>query len=180
MFKGLSIHARSRQGLHARCEELLASLTLPRPFTTQRFLDNLAHGRGRPIVVLPLPGISGVGAPSGLWIATASTDYVCHEQKTSPLHQQQIILHECAHMLFGHRTVADPEGTERLLPDLGPSLIRRALARSAYDSQQEAEAETLASMLLQAGHDEPAPVCVPTSETALVERLIRSLGQHSG
>ncbi|MGV9248688.1 hypothetical protein [Streptomyces sp. NPDC003710] len=173
----------STRRIHQRCRAILATLDIPRPFDAPAFLDHLAKQRGRPIVLQPLPGLGAAGSPSGLWLSTGSADYICYEENTSPLHREQIIFHECAHMLFGHKLALDLSQAERLLPDLGPSLIRRALARTSYASEQEEEAETLASMILQQAYGRCSEttwrVPADSADSAdVLERLDRSLRHH--
>ncbi|MGW5116432.1 ImmA/IrrE family metallo-endopeptidase [Streptomyces noursei] len=133
--------------MEASCQALLDTLPVPPSFDLETFLAGLAQQRGRPIKLQPWPGAGGSGAPCGLWFATETADYICYEPGTSPLHQEQIILHECAHILCDHRLGIDLSEAGRLLPDLGSSLIRRALARTSYTTRQEQEAEMLASLL---------------------------------
>lgn len=170
---------RQRQQLRAlrdTCETLLDSLPLPRDADVPTFLDSLAEHRGRPIVVQPLPGAGGVGSPCGVWFATEKADYICYEPDTSALHQDQIIFHECGHILFDHRVGIDLSEAERLLPDLGPSLIRRALARTSYSNDQEKEAEMLASLLSLRTPHRPR-----TDDEGMLGRLHDSLGRpHRG
>ncbi|WP_370420634.1 hypothetical protein AB8O64_20990 [Streptomyces sp. QH1-20] len=160
-----------------RCESVLDALDLPRPFTMNALLDHLSRRRDRPVVVQPLPGVGGPGAPCGLWLATGTTDYICFEPSTSPLHREQIIFHECAHVLFGHRLGADLPGIGELLPDLGPSLIRRALGRTTYTNTQEAEAEMLASLLSlhSTGHTTRAPDADDDMAARVVDSVRRLL-----
>lgn len=161
--------------LRGTCESLLNSLCLPRAFDTRAFLDSLAQRRGRPIIVQPFPGTGGLGTPCGVWFATEEADYICYEPDTSPLHQGQIIFHECGHILFDHRVGIDLSEAERLLPDLGPSLIKRALARTAYTNSQEREAEMLASLLSL------RTVAQPGADEGMLGRLHESLGRaHRG
>jgi hypothetical protein len=129
------------------CEAKLRTLDLPRPFTIDAFCAALARQRGRPIRLMPMP--DGGDAPCGLWISTGAADYVIHQVATSPLHQDHIILHELAHMIFDHATVRQPapELRDRLLPDLDPQMVATVLARAAYSTVREQEAETLADLI---------------------------------
>jgi hypothetical protein len=130
-----------------KCEAKLRSLALPRPFTVDAFCDALARERGRPVQLVPMP--SGMGTPCGLWLSTAEVDYVFHQVATSPLHQEHIILHELAHMIFDHAAVRGPtdELRKRLLPALDPEMVAAVLTRTSYTSEQEQEAETLADLI---------------------------------
>jgi hypothetical protein len=92
---------------------------------------------------------SGADTPCGLWLSTAEADYVFHQVATSPLHQEHIILHELAHMIFDHAAIRGPteELRTRLLPALDPEMVATILARTSYTSEQEQEAETLADLI---------------------------------
>jgi hypothetical protein len=140
------------EGVDARrvrraCEAKLRTIELPDPFTVDALCASLSHARGRPIRLVPLPDRDG--APCGLWVSTAEVDWVFHQVATSPLHQDHIILHELAHMIFDHRTVRDRAGElqAQLLPDLDPQMVATVLGRLPYSSEQEQEAEMLAGLI---------------------------------
>ncbi|AYY13001.1 hypothetical protein EF847_10100 [Actinobacteria bacterium YIM 96077] len=129
------------------CDEQLHRLVLPEPFTIDAFCSTLARERGKPIRLMPMP--DGADSPCGMWLATADTDWVFHQSATSQLHQEHIVLHELAHMIFGHTTKQDR--SERLqtslLPDLDPGMIASMLARASYTSVEERQAEMLAGLI---------------------------------
>lgn len=106
--------------------------------------DQVAERRGRPIKLIPTADITGV---CGLWIATDTTDLICYESDTTRPHQDHIILHELSHVLCEHYPVSLPP-TE-LLPDLDPAMVRTVLGRAGYTTDEEREAETLASLIRQ-------------------------------
>lgn len=62
------------RGLRERCQAKLKGLglDLPVPFTIEAFCEALAAHLGRQIVLCPVDTRTG---PSGLWVATATTDY---------------------------------------------------------------------------------------------------------
>lgn len=135
--------------LTARCRARLDELDLPRPFDVRRLCADLGRRRGRPVelVEMTLPA----GAPSGLWLSTGQRDYIVYEHATSPLHQEHIILHELSHLLCGHTggSRLSAEHASRLFPQLDSAMIRRVLGRAGYPSEEEQEAEMLASMILR-------------------------------
>lgn len=138
--------------LTARCRDRLAGLDLPQPFDVVAFGTRIGRDRGRPLVQIGLP--MPADGPRGMCISTRHSDYIIYENATSPVHQEHIILHEISHLLCGH-TNADAVGTElaaRLFPSLDPALVGRVLGRSAYSTEEEQEAELLASMILRAVH----------------------------
>ena len=146
-----------RARLRRRCESRLRELELPVPFDVRVFCEGLARRRGRPILLRPLPRASGC---TGLWVATPAADVVFYEPETSPLHQEHIILHELCHLLLGHAPVGAPPraqaGPAGLLPDLRPDAVRRMLHRAGYPTEEDREAELLASMILE-GASRPRP-----------------------
>jgi hypothetical protein len=126
---------------------MLRTLTLPRPFTLDAFRDGLACDRGRPLRLVPMPA----SAPGlcGLWISTDHADYVVHHVATSPLHQEHIILHELAHMIFDNVTVrgTTDELAARFFPALDARKVAVVLGRTSYTTEQEQEAEVLADLI---------------------------------
>ena len=134
--------------LNVRCRARLDELHLPCPFDVRTLCADLGRRRGRPVelVEMALPA----DAPGGLWVSTAHTDYIVYEHATSPLHQEHIIVHELSHILCGHTggpTLSEEHAT-RLFPQLDTGMIRRVLGRAGYPSEEEQEAEMLASMIL--------------------------------
>ncbi|MFE9555596.1 hypothetical protein ACFYMW_10200 [Streptomyces sp. NPDC006692] len=138
-----------RKELTRRCQEVLDRLTLPRPFSLEAFCRQLSQSRGRPLHLHALPGEVATAGACGLWLATDTDDHIFYEPQTTKPHQEHIVLHELAHLLFNHHTLggADGSATAGLLPDLDPTLIRRLFARTGYTTVQEQEAEMLASLL---------------------------------
>lgn len=55
--------------------------------------------RGRPLQVVEWPPLAG-GSVCGVWLATEARDLVLHAPAASPLHAQQFILHELAHIVL--------------------------------------------------------------------------------
>jgi hypothetical protein len=132
------------EGLRRRCERLLRGTRIPHPFDLDAFCAGLAARRGRPLHLRPVPGLSS-DAPCGLWIGTADADHVFYDPGTSPLHAEHIVLHELAHILSGH---SGSDGAfDRLFPDLDPATVRLALGRVGYTTEQEREAEMIASLI---------------------------------
>lgn len=165
-----------------RCQNLIDTLDLPEPFDIGGFCRRLAETRGRPLrlIALDLPH----GFPCGMWLNTAHADYVFHERNTSPAHRAHIVVHELGHMVFGHqgRSALGDTFSELLLPDLAPDMIRRMLGRALYNSVEELEAETFASLILRPG-GAPASGSAPRAPAELAEaaqRISDSLGACGG
>ncbi|GAB1510455.1 hypothetical protein [Actinophytocola sp. KF-1] len=133
-----------RYRLRRRCRARLRDLPLPVPFDVHELCARVAARRGRPIRLLPVAGLTGV---CGLWIATDTTDLICYERDTTRPHQDHIILHELSHVLCDHHPAGDHASA--LFPDLDPAMVRAVLGRAGYSSDEEREAETLASLIRQ-------------------------------
>ncbi|PKV94741.1 hypothetical protein ATK30_5623 [Amycolatopsis echigonensis] len=150
----------SERQLRRRCRQLLTDLDIHPPLDVTELCRRVGVQRGKPIRLrahpIPVPG------PFGAWVAAASADYIFYQQETSKPHQDHIILHELGHMLAGHDSDAHDDtllsdlcpgsSTEALraeYPDLAPDAVRRALRRTSYDTEQEYEAETVATIILE-------------------------------
>lgn len=135
--------------LRARCEARLAGVRIPSPFDLAEFSAELGRRRGRPIrlVTMTMPA----DGPSGLCLCGESADYVVYEQATTRLHQMHIALHEMGHLLCEHEQGAASRDThlDRLFEHLDPGLVRHMLGRTRYSTEDETEAEMLASLILQ-------------------------------
>jgi hypothetical protein len=119
---------------------------MPVPFDARVLCEKIAARRDRPIRLVAMDGLTGV---CGLWVATATTDLIFYEQVTTPPHQEHIILHELGHLLCDHRRSSSALGpqVEQLLPNLDPAMVHRVLGRAGYTSDEEREAELLASLI---------------------------------
>jgi hypothetical protein len=143
-----------------RCVERLRGIDIPRPFGIDTFAATVAEHRGRPLSVLPLPGLDGSDSLSGAWVATDAADYVLIDSDASPWHRNLIGLHEIGHVLCDHRT--DDSGLRELAAEMLPSLsdvtIRRILGRHGDTSDDEQEAELMACLILERADADPLPV----------------------
>jgi hypothetical protein len=160
--------------LRARCEARLAGLFIPHPFDLTTFCAHVGSRRGRPIRLLPME--LGANSPSGLWIRGEGTDFIVYEQATTPLHQTHIALHEIGHLLCDHESAVPPHGEHlgRLFPTLDPQRVRQTLSRTSYSSEDESEAEMLASLILQQTYLHPdQPPLLPSAESPTAQILRR-------
>jgi hypothetical protein len=134
--------------LRRQCETRVQELELSTPFDVHSFCDRLSTQRGRPIL---LQSVAGTASACGVWVSVPSADLIFYEQDTSPLHQDHIILHEISHLLCGHRPVpvSEREISHLLFPDVHPETVKRVLQRSGYATEEEREAELLASLILE-------------------------------
>ncbi|PRY45156.1 hypothetical protein [Umezawaea tangerina] len=134
--------------LRERCAAVLRDLPLPVPFDAHALCEQVAARRGRPMRLIPMPGLTGV---CGMWVATTTADLVFYERETTLPHREHIILHELSHVLCDHYPVSTSlaEQARLLLPGLDPEVVSRVLGRAGYSSAEEREAETLASLIRQ-------------------------------
>lgn len=146
--------SRGEKDLRRTCRRLLRDLDIRPPLDVTELCRRVGDRRGRPITLvshpIPVPG------PFGLWIAAKDADYILFQKETSKSHQDHIILHELGHLLAGHRDESDepldglePDALATQYPDLAPDAVRRALRRTSYDTAQEREAETVATIILE-------------------------------
>jgi hypothetical protein len=159
---------------------MVRELDIPVPFTLERFLREVGQRRGRPIRTGTFTG-AGPGVPCGLWIRTTAVDYIYSVAETTAYHRQQIILHEVAHMLLGHgedAEAADVPGCA-LPPGSGSGTGGSFPGRGAegYRSEEEQDAENLASLIQERADTGPSPVPVLGPDTGV---LIRRHGPSAG
>jgi hypothetical protein len=134
--------------LRLRCEARLQQFDLSAPFEIHAFSEKVAEQRGRPIVLHAVPGTAGA---CGVWVSTPSADLIFYEEHTSPLHRDHIILHELSHLMCDHRPVpvSEHEISQLLFPDVDPETVKLVLQRGGYATEEEREAEILASLILE-------------------------------
>ncbi|MCX5418140.1 hypothetical protein [Streptomyces sp. NBC_00078] len=135
--------------LRRRCQALIDQLDLPHTLSVEALCRHVAVRRARPLRLHPLPSEAAAQGACGLWLATDAEDHIFYERRTAPLHQEHIVLHEIGHLLFDHHMVAldGAVGWDELLPDLDMRAVRRLLHRTNYATDEEQEAELLASLL---------------------------------
>jgi hypothetical protein len=129
-----------------RCQQVIGTLPMPRPFDLERFRLGLAGHRGRMLRFVAAPGRDGIG----LWITTADEDHIFYPRDTTPLAQLHVIAREIGHMVLEHQgaPAATSEIARLLLPSLDPGLVVSTLGRVRYAAADEQEAEIFAALLL--------------------------------
>lgn len=131
--------------------------------TIEQLIARVQEARGKPMRIHELPGLANeTGALCGLWMDTATKDIIIHAHSESPLHRQQFLLHELAHMILLHDRddkIVTPQHLiaeiGRHLPDLDGATVIKALARDRIDDRHEIEAEALADELAAAMRRRP-------------------------
>lgn len=176
--------------LRRRCRRLLNELDIRPPLDVTELCRRVGESRGRQIRLVPHP--IPVPGPFGVWITTTVADYILYQQETSKSHQGHIVLHELGHILAGHRSDEEddallaelypdmePDALREQYPDLEPDAVRRALRRTSYDTEQEREAETVATIILEWASvlDRVVP---SRSAHAVAQRMGAALGDRMG
>ncbi|MEU5181185.1 hypothetical protein AB0G49_14145 [Streptomyces longwoodensis] len=153
-------------------------LGLPPADNVRDLLPFVEEHTGRPIQLIPvtdsgaLPESLDAASPCGLWLATDTADYIFYDATTSVPHQDIIIGHELGHILRRHNKVdgdilAGVGTLGGLLPDMTPALIRMLVGRTRYAEPDEAEAETIGSLLVEHVHASRSAHDDPISRTLL-------------
>lgn len=136
--------------------ELARELLIPGPWNREKFIENLARRRGRPIRLIPTDTVSLADSPCGLWLVRDDDDVILYEEGTSEPHIDQIIRHEVGHMVLGHdQSRAEEEQAghaplaifQTLFPHIDPETIRSILGLDAetYGSAYEGDGSPLAA-----------------------------------
>ncbi|MER5889530.1 hypothetical protein ABT160_37380 [Streptomyces sp. NPDC001941] len=143
---------------HERVRAFLDDLDLPPASNIRDLVPVIEEFTGRSIQLVPadlgdLPGMSETEHLCGLWYATATTSNIFYDRTASRAHADGIIAHEFGHILRRHHKVDDGllSGVGTLggiLPDMTPDLIKMLVGRTRYADPDEAEAETVGSLLL--------------------------------
>lgn len=138
--------SRQRSSRRITTAARVAKRLMPIDGDLDGLLNALGRQRGRPLHVLPQ---KFAGRPtSGLWLPTNRADYLVIDEPTTPSRRSAIICHEVAHILLGHAPdIVNSEVIAAAMPNLSPELVARALARHAYGSDDEAEAEELGTLI---------------------------------
>lgn len=128
----------------------LAAAKIEGPTPMTEVCERLGKLRGKPIRLMLMP--MDVPGPFGLWLSTAAADFIVVQRAgTTWLHREHIIAHELGHLLADHPTgTGDDSVWQELMPDIPLEMIRGVLQRTTYDNRFEEEAETLATVLLEA------------------------------
>ena len=102
--------ALSEHELHLHANRLARTVELPDPFDFATFAASFNATRERGVLINGLPGLHASGR-SGLYVRfkdEGALDAIAYEQHTSALHQQLIVFHEVAHILWEEAGLAAP------------------------------------------------------------------------
>ncbi|MEZ0053011.1 hypothetical protein ABIA30_004036 [Mycobacterium sp. MAA66] len=132
--------------------KLVGRLTIPIPWNLEIFIEHLASQRAKPIRLIPSSGLSTAGQPCGIWIGRSADDFIVYDDTTSSYHAEQIVLHEIGHMLLEHHGTDahfdEHFSIQEFVPDIDPTTVSHIFGRTAYDTEQESQAELFASLIM--------------------------------
>ncbi|MBO0803330.1 MAG: hypothetical protein J2P25_09705 [Nocardiopsaceae bacterium] len=164
--------------LRRHCRGLLRDLGIRPPLDVGQLCARLGEHRGKPIRLRPAP--IPVPGPFGIWIAVPGADHILFQQETTRAHQDHIILHEVGHIIARHGSdEEDAEILRALYPDVDPEMVRRMTRRTSYETAQEREAETVATIILQWA-SVLDPLAPRFAATATGRRMHAGLGDRVG
>jgi hypothetical protein len=137
-----------------RVTALVGSLSVPIPWNLHAFTSSIAEQRGKPIRLVPHPGLSGSGHPCGVWIGREHDDIVVYDVTTSSYHAEQIVLHELGHLLLRHGAGSwgGLGSIQALVPDIDPATVSQVMTRTHYGNEEEWQAELFASLVMSESH----------------------------
>jgi Zn-dependent peptidase ImmA (M78 family) len=130
----------------ARAKLRALGITIPFPFDIDELCRRVAEARGRPIRVVAVE-LPPRATSCGAWFARESDDIIAHDRAAPAPLREHTILHELGHIIFDHGGAPVAEHVEQYGLHLDPSLVRRMLQRTLYDSNDEREAELFASAI---------------------------------
>ncbi|GGY97739.1 toxin [Streptomyces poonensis] len=145
----------SLRRLRKQCEEELDGFPIPQPFSIPALVRAMEARLGRRIVLRPMPpALTAPGSACGLRVKMGDkASLVLFPLRSTPFHQEHVLLHELVHEWFDHGGTVSPEEFQRMTPHLGTNLIGRFLrntpmaARTDYESEQELATEVSAGII---------------------------------
>lgn len=167
--------------------DVVDALGLPAAGCSVRTLvECVARRRRRPIELAPVTG--NPGRASGYLFVREDSDVIHYEPGGGVLHQANTVAHELAHLLLEHHphdagelgasALSDPTGGGLQLLD--PTILElmgpRVLCRTQFDEADEADAETLAWLLLERTSRRTAAVGSPLAVALRPRASVRARG----
>ncbi|NBE51663.1 hypothetical protein GUY60_09525 [Streptomyces sp. YC537] len=136
------------------CEQALADLPIPTPFSVEALVRNMEHARGRQIRLVPLDDPDGgLGTACGLRVKAPEFTIILYRRRSSRNQTEHIILHELAHEWLNHGTSLTESEIERYVPErIRQEVVRRfpstlVQGRVDFGSPEEKAAELSASLI---------------------------------
>ena len=165
---GLSRLAGEMRLLRKRCERQLADLPLPSPFSLRGLIAEIETARGCQIHLVPVRDAHGdmrTACGLRLTLERLNSTFILYRPRPTPNQTEHVIIHEIAHLWFGHGKSLTPEEEEQLLPPPFQAFLADARggspvihqARAHYDSHEERQAEFSASLIKRLARRQAAP-----------------------
>ncbi len=129
---------------------LLPKLNLRGNFDAHHFTERLAKLKEKPIKLSPYSFPPGSGKTGMLLYNLDKEQYeILYEKNTTWTHQQAIIFHEDAHILFGHQMLGvTQEELDIVVKYLNAAHFETIFRESACSKTEEKEAELFASLMI--------------------------------
>ena len=144
------IRIRSRTPRRLRAAQARALKLIPTTGRVDDLVEAVSAAQEWPVRLLPFD--LGRGAPTGLWIATGTADYIVYPSGASAAERTAIICHELSHVLLQHQPVGETAQLAQMAamvaPEIDPAVAQRMLMRHGYTQDVEAEAESFATLLV--------------------------------
>lgn len=161
------------ESVWTRCSDLIASLDIPVPFDVFELCRRVPALRGV-LMVVHAVDTTRADRVSGFWVAYADHDLVVYDAGTTSYHRDGIILHELAHILFGHYPAGDfAEHIAKAFPDVAGAaqqMMGFGRCRFDYSDREEQEAETFATLVLERDSRSATPDADPVT-AAVADQL---------
>ncbi|MFE2865027.1 hypothetical protein [Embleya sp. NPDC059259] len=154
--------------LLAACERRLEGIAIPRPFDLDVFRHTVEELRGREIGIAAATDPDLSGFVHALTVPLETTDWILHDPGLTDVHFELVILHELAHLIWGHTAPLSDT------PNVQDSGLR---GRHGFAPAQENEAEMLATMIYARATSPCQPP--PPSGDSFLDRFASMLGHHS-
>ena len=145
----MPFQALNRNRLRKSCEAQIDRLGLPYRFSTRELRDAITAVRGKPIVLRPLSTLGAIDAPCGIRLELAEADVLFYEQATSAHHRRHILTHELCHVYCDHPGSLEVDTATAHALGINPTLVMRMSGRTSYLTDDEREAEMMATIIRQ-------------------------------
>lgn len=116
---GLSRLAGEMRLLRKRCERQLADLPIPSPFSLRGLVAEIETARGCQIHLVPVADAHGdMRTACGLRVTVErlNSTFILYRSRPTPNQTEHVIIHELAHLWFGHGKSLSRDEEEQLLP----------------------------------------------------------------
>ncbi|MGP8298164.1 hypothetical protein ACTPOK_09485 [Streptomyces inhibens] len=152
--------------LRKRCERQLADLPLPSPFSLMGLVAEIEAARGCQVHLVPVSDAHGdMRTACGLRVTVErlNSTFILYRPRPTPNQTEHVIIHEIAHLWFGHGKSLTPQEEQQLLPPLFQEFLADVRedspvvqARAHYESHEERQAELSASLIKRLARQQAA------------------------